>query len=507
MRAVRCATALLVLGFLAWPATSWSAMQVETAPTPAEISLPLNGSATGVLLVRNPGSEPAKVTVAAAPSDPSVEITVAEPSSTVAAESSVALTFTVRRLAEGSGQRVVVRFVVTSEQRSRRTTVSSLTVVPAPMPALIDAKINSNVEAVNENRPGNGYVVLTNPRDTGVRVKEIEVRAPASMILTVVCPSGTEVSATNDVRRSAQGCEFDVGPREQLALPVRFAAGETVVPGPRSVAVRVTVTDPGTGSTASVLTTAGVVLEVYAESDLLKALGIPILLVVPGMIIVVTVWFLLRTFGPLRRTLREAQPSSGVTTVLGSTVLAVAVSLGMAPVYPLLTDAFVPGERRDYLAAYGFVDFYYVFGYSFAAAVLIWAVVAAGVGLHRGLLVPGAQDDATALLRKIGLRGIFGSDTSFIKVTVSADGLGGVVVADAGNGQVLVVPRIVVTTPGENHVQDEQNISGHDLLRLWWANRTSDAKAHFLGSDISAPRLADRDSLTTGQRVSLVRLE
>lgn len=490
-----------------WPATAWSIAQVETVPTPAEVSLPVNGSATGVLLVRNPGAEPAKVTVAAAPSDPSVEVTLAEPNSTVAAGSSVALSFTVRRLTEGNGQRIVVRFVATSEQGSRRTSVSSLTVVPAPMPVLIDAKINSNVESVNENRPGNGYVVLTNPRDTGVRVKGIEVHAPESTILTVVCPSGAEVSAANEVRRSKQDCEFDVGPREQLALPVRFAAGEVVVPGPRSVAIRISVADPGTGATADVLTTAGVRLEVYAESDLLKALGIPILLVVPGMIIVVTVWFLLRTFGPLRRTLRDVQPSSGVTTVLGSTVLAVALSLVMAPAYPVLTDAFVPGEPRNYLTAYGFVDFYYVFGYSFAVAILIWAVVAAGVFCHRGLLVPDAQDDAAVLLRKIGLRGLFGGDTSFTKVTLPEDGPGGVVIAEAGSGQVLVAPRIVVTESGGNHLQDEQTSSGRHLLRLWWAIYTSKAKAHFLGSDVSAPRLADRDSLGVGQQVSVVQLE
>jgi hypothetical protein len=107
------------------------------------------GSATGVLTLSNAGAAPVVVVVRPVASASSVTMPVT--AATVPAGGSALLDFTVARADEGTGQDVVARFVVSYQNQ---VTVGTVTVKAAASPAIIEAKVESNVAVINENRPG-----------------------------------------------------------------------------------------------------------------------------------------------------------------------------------------------------------------------------------------------------------------------------------------------------------------------------------------------------------------
>jgi hypothetical protein len=185
-----------------------------------------------------------------------------------------------------------------------------------------------------------------------------------------------------------------------------------------------------------------------------------------------------------------------VSATTTTAILGVAVSLVMAQLYPLLTGTFVPGVRRDYLTAYGFVDFYYVFGYSFVIAVLFWALSSLSWPLCRAALIPSAGDKPASLLRKIGLRGLFGGGSSFTKVTGAASG---VVLGRRGSDDVLVAPRIVVEV-------DDDDLDTGRVFRLWRTVAKAKASVHYKDRDVDKPVVVKSGDVSGEQKVPIVQI-
>jgi hypothetical protein len=367
------------------PASSaWAAEPpVSITVSPAEVTLTPHDSATVALLLANAASSAATVRVQAVPADSSVRVSPAEVSQPLAAGGSVAITVAVSRISEGSGKDVPVRFVLTETQPAARAaspqaTIGMLTVKAAPSPVLLTATIQSNVLAINENRPGEAVLVISNPREDPVTITGISVTAPDSVDVSLSCPDGTTISTPSGTTSSSPGCVPTIAARQQQLVRVGLRTTEVLAPGPRSVVVRVTATDPRTTATASAVATAAFQVEVYGESDILKSVGVPIFLLLPGLLVVVCAGWLIGRCSPWRRP-RDAggaagrSGSSGLVQVATATaVLGLAISLVIAVGYPVLTTHLVPGQQRNYLKAYGFLDFYLVFGYAFALAVAVW---------------------------------------------------------------------------------------------------------------------------------------
>jgi protein-S-isoprenylcysteine O-methyltransferase Ste14 len=404
----------------------------------------------------------------------------------LAAGASVPLTYEVTRSTESTGQALNVRFMVTFRQRISpgadevsEVVVASVTVKAAASLPVVQAKIESNIQTINENRPGEGALVITNLREADVRVNAIDVTAPTSVQVTLVCPGGAQLTTSGTTRRFS-ACPFTVGARSQEVLPMRLEAPESVTPGPRSVVVRVEASVPETRISASAVATVAFTVDVFAESDILKAVGVPVFLVLPGVLVVLTIWFLVATLSPWRQVASRLPPDNVIATATTTAVLGLAVSLAVAALYPKLTSSLVPGHERNYLKTYGFRDFYYAFGYSFAIAVALWVLsllgfLMFGVGV-RWLLVPSPGDDEVALLRKLGLRGLVGGGTIFQQGAKSgASHEKGLEFNNRRNGKLLVVPVINVKVDPTRASELEDVITEHvsqgRAFGLWRALR------------------------------------
>lgn len=457
-------------------AAAAAANPLTATASPAEVTLTPGGAAAGVLTVANGATAEAPLSVRWVVSDPSVTVLMPQTTAVLGAAASTALDFQLRRTGEGIGQNVSVAFVVSAPQVSA---VATVTVKAVANPALVEAKVDSTVDRINENRPGSAALVLSNPRDSAVRVQAVSVTAPTSATVTLRCPDGATVTAAPDSTQAGATCAFQLGARQQVVLPVGLQADQSVTPGPRSATFLVSL-NTDAGAAASVAVSLPFTVEVYGESEILKAVGVPLFLVLPGVLIVLTTWFLVTRLSPLRTRAATGDSPTVVQAATGAAALGVAVSLVIALVYPWLTEHVIPGQRRDYLRSYGFLDFYYVFGYSVAIAVLCWLAVLAGYLLRHGyrvLIVPRPGDSPARLLRKLGLLGVFGGGTTFQRVQGA-----GVALRNGPGAVALVAPRIVATVPdagpsGPAKATIDDLAANGPAWRLWWVLRRPGARS------------------------------
>lgn len=511
---------LLFVIVLVFPARPAVAQEGVTATlSPAAIPLAPGATARGTLVVSNGGAAPVTVTVATVPSDPSVRVTMAREGSTVASKSSDVLPFEVQRAAEGTGQDTTVGFVVTyaavdaEPGAATRATVATLAVKAVANPDLIEAKIETSFTNINENRPRTAALVLKNLREAPVTVTALTIAAPPDVAFQVECPEGEPMKVSGGERVRFDACRLELGPRAHVVLSIALEADDALAPGPRDALFEVEAESGNPPVTGEVVATLSFTADVFAESELLKAVGVSLFLLLPGMIIAVTAWFLVARASPWKNAAGLKDPPDLLTTG----VVGVAVSLVVAGVYPALTKRFIPGEERDYLDAYGFKDFYYVFAYSFAIAVAIWigaCLLSGAISLGRWLFVPLPGDEARDLLRKVCLRSALSGRASFPLVT--AGGKAGVVLDDRGSGKALVAPVVVVHPKGAAEDDVRRGMSARvdargpgARLRLLWAVwralRKGEVEVQFEPGMVPAVALVDSPP-TGAQKRAIVKV-
>jgi hypothetical protein len=492
-----------------------------TVAAPETVLTP-GASARGVLVVTNAGTTSAsRVNVRPVVADASIAVTMPKTRATIPAGGSIPLAYTVMRSTEGTGQDVTVRFVVTYRQAVAATAkpvsqvaVASLTVKAAATRALVEAKIESNIGTINENRPGEGALVVANPRETAVRLDAVQVSAPTSVDVILACPKGNELTTPGGTTKRFTECLITIAPRSQEVLDFTLKTAESVAPGPRSALFRVEASKPDAHASASVIVPLAFTVDVFAESDILKAVGVPVFLLLPGVIVVLTSWFLIRRLSPWRRIASSVAINQVISAATGTAILGLAVSLAIAAAYPKLTRDLVPGYERDYLRAYGFRDFYYVFGYSFAIAIAVWVislVASIFIPIVRWLFMPAENDDEQSLLRKVGLRGLLRGPTVFQRVTVD-QGARGLALGRRPGGKVLIAPVISINideskAPGLAQTIETNASTGH-AFRLWReirrAVRENKATIAYRAGDVAKPQLMDESKVSPSAQLGAI---
>ena len=423
---------------------------LTAAVTPTEVTLIPGASAKVVLVVSNPASMLTTIAdVRAETSDASVTATSDSINPTtpipLAGSSSIAFVYNVTRAHEATAQDVAVTFLV---KYSGGAAVADLTVKASASPAVVQVAIQSNVTTINENRSGEAALVITNPREARIDVSLIEVKTPSYVDVALTCPNAEVAKLENvgdkggTLKVSPAECPVTVEARSQEVMPLVISTADTLTPGPRTVIVKVTAIDAESGVTGTAVSTLQFTLEVYAESDLLKFLGVTIFLLLPGVVLVVTAWFLVRHLSPWRAPLRDLSLPEIGSTVTITAIIGLAVSLAMPWAYRFLTAHVFPGHERNYLVAYGFRDFYYVFGYSLAIAAAIW-VVAWIVALPGLIYRPAAHDKPFTLLRKVAFMGLIRRGTQFPHANVGNTNKG-LYLGKRSGDKVLVTPEIQV---------------------------------------------------------------
>jgi hypothetical protein len=324
-----------------------------------------------------------------------------------------------------------------------------------PLP-LIGLVLDGNVSSISQYRPGDVAIVVTNLRSDPVTLEHLMVTGTQSVETSVITGSASAVpvaaASTVDVLR---GTPVVLEPREIRTFPAQLSIGDQVDPGSRMLLVTAAAL-PGAGSAVSAATTSDrfeavatrpFTVAVYGASDILKGVGAPGFLVLPGIVLAVVTIFLIAKLSPWRSVIKLGSGPAGMLgTATATTIFGVAASLVIAKIYPWLTQHLVPGVRHDYLQAYGFVDFYYVLAYAFAISIAFWALSWPAYAVARGMLwLPFDGDSVEALFRHLGFSLAQRKNTRCaIRQTTEARPHLGVVLRQH-SGQVWLSPVIRIT--------------------------------------------------------------
>ncbi len=406
---------------------------LETTLTPTALPLAPGEGSTAVLVLRNVSDERIDH-LAVRPLNPPSGVHVSQMGTglttrTLDPGSSTSVSMRVTRATEGVADDIPFQIDIRYEQVGidspspgmppaptiDQRTVAVGTVKAAAQRDLLIAQFDGQVDPVSEDRHGTATLLLQNPRPQSVTLKALEVTSPRSLTLLIddVADPPVEHGQTRFERGSTrveQGQTEDVladvaddlelAGRSSLVVPIDLEADAQLDPGGRLIVVRATVEQDGVS--ADVVTSQAVQVEVFGESEILGALGVPMIFLLPGLIILVVAAFLITRLSPWRRVLESGRLDIAAKATLGA-VLSVGVSLIVLELYPTLTGIW-PNDARDLRAAYGFADFQYIYTWSFVLAVLVWLLALPLLPAWRWAFVPEIGNTAPTVLRKLAWR-------------------------------------------------------------------------------------------------------
>ena len=165
-----------------------------------------------------------------------------------------------------------------------------------------DLQLSGGVSTVTTKDTGLVYVVVHNKTDSTIRVGPLAFASSHSL------EAGVDAGARLDSGRT-----LTVPARSTVSVPLYLTGARQLAPGKETFVVTVPLawTIGHVRATGDVILTRDVDVDVWGESDLLKAVGIPSFLLLPGFLMVVTFGFLWRLHKPWRAA--GEFPLSGVT--------------------------------------------------------------------------------------------------------------------------------------------------------------------------------------------------
>jgi hypothetical protein len=300
----------------------------------------------------------------------------------------------------------------------------------------LEASIEGNFDSVSQQRPGEGALLITNNLDLPVDVKVTTWPGP-NMTIDRIAP-------------------FQIPPRSTVREAVKVNAADRVTPGiyPAELEAIASWKWADRTETRHLLVSKQVTLGVFFESDLLKALGIPSFLVLPGCLVIFTMQLLL-ALNVLGAKNESKLPDLSVATP-GFWILSITYSVFYAWIYSHYKD--------DYLIRYGPEDLILVWFSSVVIGAALYVLIAGIAKKTRGQKVPAPTDDQIAILKKMA-RNKLGVVVPQAQFTLNNAQWRGFVVEPIEDGKTLlwVAPGIVATWGTTQAARDAQTAYNRDL--------------------------------------------
>jgi hypothetical protein len=287
----------------------------------------------------------------------------------------------------------------------------------------VEAALEGTFDAVSQQRPATGYLDVTNNLDVAIHVHV----APLVPVGTFTIPPIPD---------------FDVPPRSAISTRFRLEVGSQITPGVYPVIFEVLAKWNWAGHeeqrhiVLSKQATAGV----FFESEILKALGVPSFLMLPGCLVVFTFQLLvmLGAFGIKNESgLPQSAIASLTVTTAGFWILAITFSAPIVFFYSVAT-------HNNILMRYGSMDLVWVW----LVSILIGIVVCIAYGVvgseWRKRHVFTTQDTPLTVLRKLAAngRGVLRPQVKFKVNTAETVGLL-LEPEEDGQTRIWVAPQIV----------------------------------------------------------------
>ena len=265
--------------------TPWAAAQetVELVVVPGAVTMPADGSVRADLIVRNSGSDELReLDIYWFTSGP---LSVSSPETLLnRLPSGDAHSFRIDISHSGSGAlpgevTFEARYATIDEQGTSHvhTTVSAPIKVSAGMvetaSQVAKVEIRTALASLNEKRPGDLYLLITNISDVDISVQEITRTAPEFITLEL-----------------ERAFPFSIASGRTVSVPYDVSAGSAIQPGKQLLLFDVQLSWPRGDRRVlgNVIATQEVSVEVFGESAILGLISVPAFLLLPGALIVLS---------------------------------------------------------------------------------------------------------------------------------------------------------------------------------------------------------------------------
>ncbi len=286
----------------------------------------------------------------------------------------------------------------------------------------IEVTVDGRFDAITELRPGTGYLLVTNNLDVPVNI------GPVTILQT---------HQKDFAEPTVEPNRFTMKERSSSTAAITLPAAGQVTPGKRTVVFDIEANweQGGHQHTRHLMVSKEVDVGIFFESEILKALGVPSFLVLPGCLFVFTMQLLL-TLGLFGVNRYSKVPDVPVTSP-GFWIIAIMYSGLFAWIYTAVTGT-------DYLVRYGGRDLRNVWLWSIFLGFVVYTIIAVVTFWRREQRVPKTSDDPVDTLLKMGRRGM-GTLASPVTFTMNDTQLKAFLIERIEDGQskVWIAPPIV----------------------------------------------------------------
>lgn len=375
-----------LLAFIASGANDRPIITAEVIPSSLE--LPISGSASTTLVLRNPTESKVIVEQIVPTAFSGIKVTVDPPGKKVLSPKSVSIwTVKINRATDGilSGNLTLRIHYAFTEVNNKKTNDVLIINIPVSSQEQEDVSqvmavtLHSALSEINDFRPGYIYLKVQNKSDASIEISDVVVSERPEFI--EIRPSLNSTPIPQDESRLPYDKLIHLSVGESKILPIYVSAGGQVRPGKHLLLFNVFFNRKinGQEQTGSMAVEHEINVQVFGEEEVTGAItSVTSFLFIPGFLMIIVSGMAWKVLVP--SPMKDKFPFSIKTTTIADPrfwVTMITLSLLMAwKVYPALSGLFLAVGRRDYLYGYGFQDIIWMWLFSVLIGVFFTIVFA-----------------------------------------------------------------------------------------------------------------------------------
>ncbi len=369
----RVAQYLAICLLLAFAGHLRAADSVRLDLNPKAVQVAPGEASQVILLVQNDGSSALSQVKLHWSSDLALTVTPQQSlPGIIAAHAAVALPVNVRRASQGRGVGTLSFWIswIGQPEAGSGAAVASLDVQDRSyltIDKLATIRLESAVDHLDENQSAQLYVIVTNISSVPVTISGMQPFSPR-FIRLILAGSDPKSDSCKTALLAAAPPPFKVSetvlqPQQSSTFPVIACVTDQAVAGSQRVVIEADLkwVENGAERTGSLSVAQTLPVTIFGESDLLKLVGVPSFLFLPGFLF-------LTSFHSLWKQVYPRTQAPAAVTASETALLSVSISFVSALVYPLMA-------HRSYLQGYGVRDVMNVWFGSIMAAIIAWCFV------------------------------------------------------------------------------------------------------------------------------------